>query len=811
MNRTTTRLATIGGIVLLGAFAIVLAQNDARQRDREQPLIAPPIAQQAVPIPVDALAEPWSPAAQAMASKLVVRGNNDEAPLPTFEQTEASFPPELEANPLRQAYAEETSDEEYAVVPAAAEIPTEPPTIGRPTTASPPAWLPEAGSPTAAAPPANQQAAPLPTLPSFPMASTTGPATPATVGSAASPPSDTTKTQSAALPRLPATFSSDAGNLFDTQRSALPPTNLLAPPSVSSTSPIGGNTFPGNSGGTNPAAPQPMPAASSATMAPTGGWPTPLNTGSASPGNANPAFAMPTPSNPYAATTAPPPTGSTSPAGSPPTTSWPQPSGQASGQPTTRTAALANLVSNQPGNRYLDGSQNPNMLIHMRAPEEIQVGKKATFVISVRNAGNATAHDVRVVDIVPRGSRFIEATPAVTPDAQGLMTWQLGEMAAGDEQTITLQIVPEVQGEVGSRAIVYFAAQASVRTVATLPKLEMQVQSLPEMLIGSRQTLSLVIKNSGTGVAREVRLEVDLPDTIKHDIGESQLAAPIGDLRPNEVRPITLDVTATAPGQASIAFRALNDDGAAAEQSVPVNVLAPQLAATITGPALRYLDRQATFVVQVSNQGTTLATNLEFIAHLPPGMKFVSTTQKGSYDPASHAIRWALYELPVQVAAPIEITLLPVDLGAQSISFAATADLGLKAEAKHTVTVDGLAELAFTIGQDKRTIETGSSSTYWVQVTNVGNKPDKDVQLVVTLPPGSVLKDINAQVKYRAEGNQIFFDPVPEMRNKDQSTFRFEVQHNQPGTQIVRTQLTSVNWPVAVTKEEGTLVYNDQN
>lgn len=476
-----------------------------------------------------------------------------------------------------------------------------------------------------------------------------------------------------------------------------------------------------------------------------------------------------------------------------------------------RTAALAGLVSNQPGNRYLDGSQNPNMLIQKRAPEEIQVGKKATFVIAVRNAGNATAHDVRVVDSVPQGSRFVESSPAASPDAQGLLSWSLGEMAAGDERTITLQIVPEVQGEVGSNALVYFAAQASVRTVATLPKLELQVQSMSEMLIGSRQSMSIVVKNSGTGMARDVRLEVDLPELLKHDIGEAQLSAPLGDMRPNEVRPITLDIAAVGPGEAMIAFRAVNDDGALAEQNLPIQVLAPRLAASITGPSLRYLDRPATFVISVDNNGTTAATNIDFVAHLPPGMRYVNSTQKGYYDQALHAVKWGLYELPVQRADPIELTLLPVELGPQSLSFIATADLGLKAEAKHTVNVDGLAELSFTIGQDKRTIETGTSSTYWVQLTNVGNKPDRDVQLAVQLPNGAVLKDVKAQVKYRAEGNQIVFDAVPEMRNKDQYTYRFEVQHNQPGTQIVRTQLTSANWPVAVIKEEGTLVYNDQN
>lgn len=368
-----------------------------------------------------------------------------------------------------------------------------------------------------------------------------------------------------------------------------------------------------------------------------------------------------------------------------------------------RTAALGGLVSNQPGNRYLDGSQNPNMLIQKRAPEEIQVGKKATFVITVRNAGNATAHDVRVVDSVPQGSRFVEAAPAASPDAQGLLSWSLGEMAAGDERTITLQIIPEVQGEVGSNALLYFASQASVRTVATLPKLEMQVQSMSDMLIGSRQSISIVVKNSGTGVARDVRLDVDLPELLKHDLGEAKLSAPLEDMRPNEVRQITLDIAAIGPGEAMIAFRAVNDDGALAEENLPMRVLAPRLAASISGPSLRYLDRPATFVIQVDNNGTTAATNIDFIAHLPPGMRYVNSTQKGYYDQALHAVKWGLYELPVQRADPIELTLLPVELGAQAIAFAATADLGLKAEAKHTVTVDGLAELAFTIGQDKRT------------------------------------------------------------------------------------------------------------
>jgi hypothetical protein len=70
---------------------------------------------------------------------------------------------------------------------------------------------------------------------------------------------------------------------------------------------------------------------------------------------------------------------------------------------------------------------------------------------------------------------------------------------------------------------------------------------------------------------------------------------------------------------------------------------------------------------------------------------------------------------------------------------------------------------------------------------------------------------VDAPVDYRVEPGRIIFAPVAEMRNRDVKTYRFQIQHQRAGNQVIRSQLTSENWPVAVVKEEGTLVYNDQN
>ncbi len=78
MNKTTTRLAATGGVIVLGVSALVLAQSDARKREREQPQIEPFAAQVAVPIPIDDAAGSWGTSLDSPSKQLLVRANNDQ-------------------------------------------------------------------------------------------------------------------------------------------------------------------------------------------------------------------------------------------------------------------------------------------------------------------------------------------------------------------------------------------------------------------------------------------------------------------------------------------------------------------------------------------------------------------------------------------------------------------------------------------------------------------------------------------------------------------------------------------------------------
>ncbi len=306
-------------------------------------------------------------------------------------------------------------------------------------------------------------------------------------------------------------------------------------------------------------------------------------------------------------------------------------------------------------------------------------------------------------------------------------------MAPNDERTITLQIIPERQGEIGSTAIVRFATQASMRTIATLPKLELNFQAPSEVLIGSVYNINVTVRNTGTGVSKAVKLEADLPKHLRHESGETTLESkPFGNLAPGESRSLTLSAIAVEPGEAGVALRAVSEDGTQQEQQAGLKVLAPKMEAVITGPSRRYLDRVATFQIMIKNTGTAQATNCNFTMRLPTGLNY-NMSQHGDYRADEHAVKWSLPEWPAGHAETIELTVLPVEIGPQQMIFQGEADLGVKFEARGGLTVEEQGELTFTIDQDADPIELSSSTTYTIEVRNVG-RPDRDVELSLQLP-----------------------------------------------------------------------------
>ena len=468
----------------------------------------------------------------------------------------------------------------------------------------------------------------------------------------------------------------------------------------------------------------------------------------------------------------------------------------------------ANLGSDRPGGSHLEGPQDPSVSIEKRAPAEVQVGKPAPFEILVHNTGRVAAEDVQVVDVVPQGMR-VESTRPQAEQAGERLVWSLGRIAAGEERKIEIQLVPTREGELGSVASLSYRAEASTRTLATKPVLQLEVNAPRQALIGEEVKLAIHLVNSGSGAAKDVILYNALPPQLKHDAG-GELEYEVGTLAPGESRDVQLTLRAAAAGQVRNPLIVRADGNVLAEAEAALEVIAPSLEVALEGPRRRYLERQATYVMSVNNPGTAPAKDIELVSHLPSGMKFVSANNAGEYDEAKHAVHWSLAELPQGETGRVTLVTMPTEAGQQRLTIEGTADLNLSDRHEETITVEGLAAIFFEVVDVADPIEVGGQTTYEVRVVNQGTKSAQNVRVAALVPEGLEFQGAEGPVRHTHEGGRLLFDPLPRLAPKADTTFFIKAQGAAAGDQRLRVQVICDAMDQPVTKEESTRVYSDR-
>jgi uncharacterized repeat protein (TIGR01451 family) len=463
----------------------------------------------------------------------------------------------------------------------------------------------------------------------------------------------------------------------------------------------------------------------------------------------------------------------------------------------------------QPGEKRLEGPQTPQITIQKSAPPEVQVGRPALFRVTVRNTGTIPAGNVQISDQVPRGTRLLATTPQASQGSRGELVWLLGSLGPGGESSVEMQVMPTAEGEIGSVATVHFDADATARSVSTRPRLVVETTGNDRVLLGDEVAVSFVVSNPGTGVATGVMLEERVPNGLTHPAG-GQLEYPVGDLRPGESRKLELRLRATRPGRITNVIAARGDANLRTEHRFDLEVISPQLDIALAGPKRRYLDREATYQVSVSNPGTAPAQRIELVAYLPPGLRFVGANNAGHYDEATRAVSWRLAELPVNQRGTVELVTLPVESGQQSIKFRGTAERGLSIEKEQPVVVEGIAAVLFQVAGTRNPIEVGGQTTYEIRVVNQGSKAAGNVRVQVLLPPELKALTAEGPTRFTLDNSQVVFEGLPQLPPKTDALYRVRVQGLRPGDLRVRCQLLTDDLQTPVTKEESTQVYADE-
>ena len=470
----------------------------------------------------------------------------------------------------------------------------------------------------------------------------------------------------------------------------------------------------------------------------------------------------------------------------------------------------------RPGPLQLEGVQTPQLAVEKRGPREVQVGKPARYEILVRNVGSVTAHDVTLRDAIPFGTTLVATVPAASPvaaasgaAADGELVWALGTLDPGGQARVTMELLPQDEGEIGSVASVSFRADASIRSRSTKPALTIEATEPKPVLIGRDLQLTITVSNPGSGVATGVVLEGFLPETVSHRAG-SELEFDVGQLRPCESRTIDLVLGTRGPGALPARFTARADGGVETERPVRLEVTAPTLELAVDMPLRRFLQRPATCRIAMTNAGTAPARAVELAAQLPPGMKFVRANNAGWHDERTHRVLWNLEELPAGETGTVEVVVMPIALGPQKIMAAARSADGLADQVAHVCEVEGLAAISFEVVDSEDPIEIGGVTEYVIRVANQGTKPATGVRVAASLLGDVEPVEAQGPGGHRLENRSVTFEPLVKLAPSEEAVFRIRARGSRPGDQRVQVQVVSEDHPAPITKEEITRVYDDR-
>ncbi|TWU05979.1 SdrD B-like domain-containing protein [Stieleria varia] len=422
------------------------------------------------------------------------------------------------------------------------------------------------------------------------------------------------------------------------------------------------------------------------------------------------------------------------------------------------------------------------------------VGDDVNFTITVSNAGPDAATGVTVLDQLPIGMTFQNASVGGGYNA-ATGVWTIGSIAAGGEATLTLAATVDTVGTKTNTAQVQTVdqndpnsspgnnapveddqASVSLTPQAANLSLAKSVTNLsPE--VGDTITFQITVSNSGPNNATGVQVRDRLPAgtqfvSATYGAGTNRPGNPdynqttgvwnVGDVTVGAPVTLNLNVLVTAPGLTTNSAEIIASDqsdpnstpgnGNPAEDDQDNASIQPrQIDLSLTKTVNDFspsVGDEIEFVITVNNAGPDVATSVLVAEQLPQGVTVLSNTPtRGSYNVSTGVWNIGTIGLndPVSLSIRTRVDSIGSGTNVAQVSSADQSDSD-SIPGNSVATEDDQASVSFTtqvadLSLTKTVVDTdrpnvGDTVSFDIEVTNAGPDDATGVQVTDLLPSG---------------------------------------------------------------------------
>jgi uncharacterized repeat protein (TIGR01451 family) len=485
-----------------------------------------------------------------------------------------------------------------------------------------------------------------------------------------------------------------------------------------------------------------------------------------------------------------------------------------------------------------DRPAGPAVSLDWTGPATVRLGRPTPYTLTVRNTCAQPVQQVTVQVRPPDGATIAETTPASHAVDQ-VHVWEVGALRPGEARHLAVTLAGGRRGGQTCQAWVTFTGTAGMTVTVEEPKLEARIETPLRAVVGEPFRVTYKVTNVGDcrvkrvttsrscpGMSETFRVSVrtmgthfigrDHPDLPPHN-------PPAADLLPGESTEFSRECVTDKPGEYLLTVTAGGEGEVGAAASRFVQVVAPSLAAAVSGPDARLVGRRAAYTVTASNPGEVAVVDALVTAVLPAGLRDIAALDGGTV--ADGRLTWLVGRLAPGETQTVRFEATAAAVGVQTIEAAVSGSRKARATAECRTMVDGIPALRCEVADLADPVEAGHDTTYEIRLTNTGTKADEDVKLVCELPEAirfvlasgptghwPVFLPVNeggSAGRPARMGQSVRFEPIRELAPKTEAVFRVTVRAAAAGDVRFKAVVTSKHLTAPVVKEESTRVYGD--
>lgn len=434
------------------------------------------------------------------------------------------------------------------------------------------------------------------------------------------------------------------------------------------------------------------------------------------------------------------------------------------------------------------------ILVRKNLPGEVVAGQPFEYEIVVQNLTNGSLDNVVLTDNMSNNFKLNASNPQA--DASGSMIkWNLGTLAPRESKTIKANgTATGGVGTISGCAAVTYANSLCCNVNVVQPALKLVKTQPADANLCDSIPVKLVVTNTGSGPARNVKVVDNLPAGLTTSDGKTNLSFDAGTLSAGQSREFTFMAKAGKNGAYSNTATASAEGGLTASAQAGTTFRQPVLAVKAECPGNNLIGRELTFKYTVTNSGDMACSNTVVTASVPGS--FVSADGGGSG--AGGNVSWNVGNLGPNESKTF--TAKVRSTGAGTLNTSVTARCGScsccpEAKSQCSVNITGSPDIGTTVTDNDGVVLVGDNHTYDLEVKNQGQVPLTNVKMVVTVPAEYAF--VSSAANPQVAGNKYTFN-FGSLAPGQVARAQFTIKSNKSGEYLVigETTATEIKLPI---------------